>query len=106
MKMCELVFSLPEFSRSKKLKFCFHRAKSCTSLGYDAIAGTDFLAEFGIKLDFENGTVTWDHVDIEMPVGKSTKKIKSQKLFLVEEPIRAHQATKRVVRITALHMRP
>ena len=35
-----------------------------------------------------------------MPVGKSTKTIKSQKLFSVEEPIRAHKATKRVVRIT------
>lgn len=56
---------LPEFSRSHKYDSLtakvFH-----SQCGYDAILGRDFLNESGIKLDFEEKTVTW--VDVSQPL--------------------------------------
>ena len=56
-KKCELVFALPLFSRSKKIFYAFHIACEKIKLGYDAIAGTDFLATLRITLNFENKTM-------------------------------------------------
>jgi len=72
-KKCELVFTLPVFSRSKKIFYEFHLACKSIKLGYDAIAGTDFLATLGITLNFQNRTMTWDGVTVDMEIKKSDK---------------------------------
>ena len=59
-KKCELVFALPLFSSSKKIFYEFHLMCKKNKLGYDAIAGTDFLATLGITLNFQDKTMTWD----------------------------------------------
>ena len=67
-------------------------------MGYDAIAGTDFLATLGITLNFENKTMTWDGVTVDMEQKKSGQK-NPEELFFVKEPMRVLQSTKRALRI-------
>jgi len=97
-KKCELIFALPLFSRSKKIFYAFHIACEKIKLGYDAIAGTDFLATLGITLNFENKTMTWDGVTVDMERKKSGQK-NPEELFFVKEPMRVLQSTKRALRI-------
>ena len=99
-KQAKLIFSLPAFSSSKKIQYNFHVAKNDTLLGYDIIAGIDFLTALGVQLDFKARTITWDQVTVEMQEGIPAKNAEPQKLFLVREPTRAHEATKRMLRIT------
>ena len=91
---------MPAFSSSKEIQYNFHVAKNDTSLGYDIIAGIDFLTALGVQLDFKACTITWDQVTVEMQEGIPAKNAEPQKLFLVKEPTRAHEATKRMLRIT------
>ena len=102
----KLSFSLPAFSSNKNIHYAFHVAKKHTSLGYDVIAGIDFLTALGVQLDFKTHTITWDEVTVEMQDSTSTKKVGQQKLFLVQEPKRAHEATKRMIRITDAQYEP
>ena len=97
-KKCELVFALPLFSRSKKIFYEFHLACKKIKLGYDAIAGTDFLATLGITLNFQDKTMTWDGVTVDMEIKKPGKN-KSEELFFVKVPIRVLKATKRATHI-------
>ena len=97
-KKCELVFALPIFSSSKKIFYEFHLASKKIKLGYDAIAGTDFLATLGITLNFQNRTMTWDGVTIDMEI-KNLDKNNPEELFFVKEPIKVLQSTKRALRI-------
>ena len=86
-KKCELIFALPLFSRSKKIFYAFHIACEKIKLGYDAIAGTDFLATLGITLNFENKTMTWDGVTVDMEI-KNSDKNNPEEFFFVKEPMR------------------
>ena len=58
------------------------------------------LTALGVQLDFKARTITWDQVTVEMQEGVPAKNAEPQKLFLVREPTRAHEATKRMLRIT------
>ena len=49
-------------------------ARKDTSLGYDMITCIDFLTALGVQLDFQNHTITWDNVTVEMHEGILTKK--------------------------------
>ena len=97
-KKCELVFALPIFSSSKKIFYEFHLACKKIKLGYDAIAGTDFLATLGITLNFQNRTMTWGGVTVNMEIKKSGKN-NLEELFFVKEPIKVPQSTKRALGI-------
>ena len=97
-KKCELVFALPLFSRSKKIFYEFHLACKKIRLGYDAITGTDFLATLGITLNFQNRTMTWDGVTVDMEIKKLVKN-NPEELFFVKEPIKVLQSTKRALHI-------
>ena len=81
-------------------------AKNDTSLGYDMIAGIDFLTALGVQLYCQNHTIMWDNITMDMHAGIPTNQFESQKLFLVKEPTSAHQATKRIVRITDMQYEP
>jgi len=81
-KKCELVFALPLFSRSKKIFYEFHLACKKIKLGYDAIAGTDFLATLGITLNFQDKTMTWDGVTVDMKIKNSRQKIRKNYFLL------------------------
>ena len=102
----KLKFSLPAFSSNKNIHYTFHVAKKHTSLGYDVIAGIDFLTALGVQLDFKARMITWDDITVEMQDSTPAKKVGSQKLFLVQEPKRAHEATKRMIRITDAQYEP
>ena len=97
---------MPAFSSNKNIHYAFHVAKKHTSLGYNVIAGIDFLTALGVQLDFKTRTITWDEVTVEMQDSTPTKKVGQQKLFLVQELKRAHEATKRMIRITDAQYEP
>ena len=55
---------LPEFHDSKLIEYNVHVTSQNTN--YDLIMGRDLLQELGIKIDFSDNTVTWDHAVIPM----------------------------------------
>jgi hypothetical protein len=55
---------LPEFNLKKRISWTFQiDDRSKESSTYDMIIGRDLLGELGIILNFNNHTVTWDHLN-------------------------------------------
>jgi hypothetical protein len=63
----KLIFSLPEFSESKKIIHDFHVIPSM-KLDYDMIIGLDLLNKLGIVLDFDRKILEWNKTEVEMKV--------------------------------------
>jgi hypothetical protein len=62
-----VTFSLPEFNVKNQISWAFHvYDRSEASSTYDMIIGRDLLGEFGIIMNFNDHTVTWDTDTIPM----------------------------------------
>jgi len=62
---------------------------------YDIILGRDILRELGLKLDFSNNKIVFEHSEIPMkPINCTVKEH-----FAIQDSIRAHAETKRIKKI-------
>ena len=64
----KVLFTLPEFSESKILRWDFHLdcQKDSKGTGYDMIIGRDLMQQLGLCIDFKSRTVTWEGTHIGM----------------------------------------
>ena len=101
---CDVTFDMPEFSSRKTVDLNFNVFKNTTNIPYDMIVGTEALDTLGVKLDFENNTVKWDKVKIEMKTNAECfDLVNSHKLYTLfttvvsdDEPAEVKEASKRV----------
>ena len=62
--VASLEFLLPEFSETAYISSDFHVCDH--KIGYDMIIGQETLQKLGIILDFKNGEIEWDNMQVEM----------------------------------------
>ena len=62
--VASLEFLLPEFSETAYISSDFHVCDH--KIGYDMIIGQETLQKLGIILDFKNGEIGWDNMQVEM----------------------------------------
>ena len=71
--VAKLGISLPEFSTKNIIVHTFHVAPKGL-LDYDLIMGVDVMRNVGLVLDFQEKTMSWNDIVVEMPVMCRNKK--------------------------------
>jgi hypothetical protein len=64
----EVIFTLPEFSTSKVIRWVCHVDSTTlrTNAQYDMIIGADLLSELGIEISFSTQWIIWEGIEIPM----------------------------------------
>jgi predicted aspartyl protease len=64
----EVIFTLPEFSTSKVIRWVCHVDSTTlrTNAQYDMIIGADLLSELGIEINFSTQRIIWEGIEIPM----------------------------------------
>jgi hypothetical protein len=103
-----VLFTLPEFSESKNLRWEFHldSQKDSKNVGYDMIIGRDLMQELGLNIDFASRTVSWEGSRVAMrDFFDDSRKYRELHMIMQQstEPDSVKNQTDHVVRILDAH---
>jgi predicted aspartyl protease len=99
-KTAKANFTMPELDHTMVIQWDFHLAKHLAS--YDMIIGRDLLQDLGIKMDFDDMTVNYQHVSIPMKPKDGTY----EDSFFIQESISVQETTERVQQILEADYHP